>query len=128
MNAPDKDAVLSHISKTLAELQAEKEAVRLAAIHAAQPKVGVDSGATKLLQSEYDHDGLLIDLYGDLDAQFGYEVSDVTLAGNDISIVDLFDHSKLFDFGRWCDRNLPTYHQIQQKAEDDFYAEQRSYA
>ena len=128
MNAPDKAAVLGHLKKIHAEFQAQEQAKELALIYAEQPKVCVLSGATELLASSYQHGYLLLDLYGELDRQLGYEVNDVTLAGSDISIVDLFEHVELSELGRWCDRNLPSYRDIQQTAQDDFNAEQRSYA
>ena len=120
MSAPDKNAVLSHITKTLAELQAERMATYAAKIYAKQPKIGEAFGDRQLLKSEYDEDGLLLDFYGSFN-RWGYEVSDVSLSGSDISVLSMITCSKLIRYSDWCNRTLPSYRDQQQaaKAEND---------
>ena len=120
MNAPDKTAVLKRVQAMEAQLVAEQKAAR---IHAAQPKVGCNQDC-ELLLSEYDHDGLLLDFYGNRDHSFGYEVTDVALAGQDICITDLFTTKKLSDFGYHCERVLPSRADIKQKAYESFMSSQ----
>ena len=119
MNAPDKNAALAHYGAMVdalesAEVKAEKR------IYDAQPKVGEAFGDRQLLKSEYDEDGLLIDFYGSFDRWGGYEVSDVSLSGSDISILAVIPIKKIQSYSDWCNRKLPSYLDQQQAASYDY--------
>lgn len=53
---------------------------------------------------EYDHDGLLLDLFGSYDKEDGFEVSEVSITGTRFSVLKLVSASLLEDMGAWCDR------------------------
>lgn len=53
---------------------------------------------------EFDHDGLLLDLFGCYDKQDGFEVTDVSITGTRFSVLKLVSESLLVDMSAWCDR------------------------
>lgn len=79
-----------------------------------QPQI---DAAHQLLHTGYDHLGLLLDLYGERDAD-GYDIQAVTLTGvrgPAGEIVDLSEFVSRVQFGQmsaWCDRHLPSAHQL----------------
>lgn len=62
----------------------------------------------KLLDQEYQHGDLLLDLYGEFDAD-GYNVCAVTLAGTNTDLSDLLPYSFLKRLTSHCDMCLPTW-------------------
>ena len=53
---------------------------------------------------EYDHDGLLLDLFGTLDAH-GYDVMEVSITGTRFSVLKLVERARLLeDMNMWCER------------------------
>ena len=118
MNASDKLATLAHYGAMVDALESA-EAKEEKRIYDAQPKVGEAYGDRQLLKSEYDEDGLLIDLYGSFD-RWGYEVSDVSLSGSDISILSVIPSKKIQSYSDWCNRKLPSYSDLQQAATNDY--------
>lgn len=91
----------------------------LAAAHAAfkprevanQPLV---DAYLQLLKTAYPHGGLLLDLHGALD-QHGYDVQAVSITGAGgplVDVVELFTRQELADMSAWCDRKLPSAHQL----------------
>ena len=115
MNALSKDATLAHYGAMVDSLESA-EAKEEKRIYDKQPKVGEAFGDRQLLKSEYDEDGLLIDLYGNFDRWGGYEVSDVSLSGSDISILSVIPSKKIQAYSDWCNRKLPSYSDLQQAA------------
>lgn len=61
---------------------------------------------------EYDHDGLLLDLFGSYDKEDGFEVSEVSITGTRFSVLKLVEgcrdeklkYSLLNEMKKWCDR------------------------
>lgn len=53
---------------------------------------------------EYNHDGLLLDLFGSYDKEDGFEVLEVSVTGTRFSVLKLVSASLLEDMGAWCDR------------------------
>lgn len=80
-----------------------------------QPKV---AAAHKWL-SQYDHDGLLLDLYGAHDEDDVYEVLDIAVAGTNISLYRIADVDLLDTLTEWCNATRPSAAQVrrQQRAE-----------
>lgn len=71
-----------------------------------QPLIPVTA---KLLKSRFEHNGLLIDLYGDFDAS-GYEVRHVGLHAS-VDRADLavwLERPVLLQLSAWCNRRLPS--------------------
>lgn len=55
-----------------------------------------------LICSGFEHDGLMLDLYGDFDSADGsYFVQDVTLAGSDVSIAAVVSIEQM---AKWSDQ------------------------
>lgn len=78
---------------------------------AGQPLV---PGDLQLLKTGYSHGGLLLDLHGTLD-QHGYDVQAVSISGSGgplVDVVELFSRRVLADMSAWCDRALPSAHQL----------------
>lgn len=59
---------------------------------------------------EYDHDGLLLDLFGSYTMEDGYDVQDVSVTGTKFSVLKLVEgchhgkYSLLEEMSAWCDR------------------------
>lgn len=53
---------------------------------------------------EYDHDGLLLDLFGSYDKEDGFYISEVSITGTRFSVLRLIPAYLLEDMGAWCDR------------------------
>lgn len=53
---------------------------------------------------KYDHDGLLLDLFGSYDKEDGFEVSEVSITGTRFSVLKLVSAPLLEDMSAWCDR------------------------
>ena len=100
---------LIHLSKMLAELTVQMS-------HARQPQVDKD---LMLLVQGHEHDGMQLDLYGENDAPRGYIVSDVTLTGSKASLRPLISVVTMSSFGQWCDDNLPSAHELADRAIED---------
>lgn len=69
--------------------------------------------AAKLLKSRFEHNGLLVDLYGDFDAS-GYEVQHVGLHAS-LDRADLgvwLDKAVLLQLSAWCNRRLPSTEEL----------------
>ena len=112
----DRDKVLAHISGVLSELVGQQ-----------QPKV--DSELTLLYAGHRIQGGPLLDLYGTLDADDSYLVTDITLHGSTVSMIEMFpDHEKngrlitnimIERLSNWCDQNLPSAEQMRAEAKQD---------
>lgn len=111
----------------------------LAAAHAAfkprqiasQPLVPAD---LQLLKTAYPNGGLLLDLHGSLD-QHGHDVQAVSITGAGgplVDVVELFSRGELADMSAWCDRSLPSAHQLllvsQQEAQAERLQWERQFA
>ncbi|MYN42693.1 hypothetical protein GTP55_25445 [Duganella sp. FT109W] len=89
--------------------------------------------AARLLRAGYEHDGLRIDLYGTLDAA-GYEVEHAALTGalDQIDIAVWLTREQLRQMSDWCDRHLPSAHELKLVSQQDARAErlqwQRNFA
>ncbi|KQQ40426.1 hypothetical protein ASF61_06645 [Duganella sp. Leaf126] len=101
MNAPINFALLQRASAP--------------AVPAQQPTV---TPGTRVLVVGYEHDGVLLDLHGTLDAA-GYEVTDVTLTGHDVALTAFFRRPVLLEFDDWCNRTLPSAHELRQVSAED---------
>jgi hypothetical protein len=55
------------------------------------------------LFSEYDHDGLLLDLFGTYDGK-EFDVMEVSITGTRFSVLNLVSSSLLEDMILWCER------------------------
>lgn len=59
---------------------------------------------------EYDHDGLLLDLFGSYSMEDGYDVQEVAITGTRFSVLKLVEgchhgeYSLLEEMSAWCDR------------------------
>lgn len=78
----------------------------------------------KLLKSRFEHNGLLIDLYGDFDAS-GYEVRHVGLHAS-VDRADLgvwLDRAVLLQLSAWCNRRLPSTEELLMRSQQEDRAE-----
>jgi hypothetical protein len=66
----------------------------------------VDWLNTRLLVRGYEHDGILVDLYGFFDED-GVEVTDVTLTGSEVSLGQWFGRDKFAALSSWVERQIP---------------------
>lgn len=92
-----------------------------------QPLVPADQ---QLLKTAYPHGGLLLDLHGALD-QHGYDVQAVSITGAGgplVDVVELFSRQELTDMSAWCDRHLPSAHQLLLVSQREVQAERRKWA
>ena len=78
----------------------------------------------RLLRAGYEHDGLRIDLYGTLDSA-GYEVEHAALTGalDPIDIAVWLTREQLRQMSDWCDRKLPSAHDLQLVSQQEARAE-----
>jgi len=83
-----------------------------------QPKV---SSAYRLLTS-YLHEGLLLDLYGEFDAD-GYTVLDVALTGTNVGLFPLVTLEFLDQLSTWCNAKLPSAAELRRASEREGRAE-----
>lgn len=83
-----------------------------------QPKV---SKAYRLLTS-YLHEGLLLDLYGEFDAD-GYTVLDVALTGTNVGLFPLVTLEFLDRLSTWCNDKLPSAAELRRASEREARAE-----
>lgn len=75
-----------------------------------QPLIPADA---RPLHSGYEHDGLLVDLYGELDAN-GYDVQHVGLYRS-VDMTDIgvwLKREVLLQMSDWCDDHLPSAHDL----------------
>lgn len=66
---------------------------------------------TRVLVVGHEHDGVLLDLHGLLDAA-GYDVVDVTLTGDTVALTAFFKREVLLQMSDWCNRKLPSAHEL----------------
>lgn len=55
------------------------------------------------LFTEYDHDGLLLDLFGSYDGE-EFDVLDVSITGTRFSVLQLIPAEMIEDMNLWCER------------------------
>jgi hypothetical protein len=77
-----------------------------------QPQINPD---LNLLHSKYDHDGLLLDIYGECD-DGEFIVYNVVLTGTKVSLEALVSIKMFDDIAAWCERH---YEKLLQQDQDE---------
>ena len=90
-----------------------------------QPLIPADA---RPLHSGYEHDGLLVDLYGELDAN-GYDVQHVGLYRS-VDMTDIgawLKREVLLQMSDWCNRRLPSAHELRMVSVDEVRIERHEW-
>jgi hypothetical protein len=124
MNAPISAALLQLRATASAPLTAGDYPLRTVYV-VQQPLV---PATARLLRAGYEHDGLRIDLYGTLDAA-GYEVEHAALTGalDQIDVAVWLTREQMRQMSDWCDRHLPSAHELKLVSQQDARAERRQW-